>query len=259
MAEKENKNEYIIIIEDLYKTLAGTKVLTGVNLKIRRGESIVVIGRSGVGKSVLLKHIAGLMKPDKGKIYVDGVEITSLNDAELTKIQMKMGMVFQGAALFDSLNVDENVGFFLYRYRKELGKEKIRAIVKEKLALVGLFNVEDLKPAELSGGMKKRVGLARALAVEPEILLYDEPTTGLDPITADAINDLMIEMKKKLGVTSIIVTHDMVSAYKVGDRIAMLYDGKIIFEGTPDEVKNTENPYVQQFITGSSEGPIKVK
>ncbi|MBN1899000.1 MAG: ABC transporter ATP-binding protein [Spirochaetes bacterium] len=246
----------MIELSDVHKSLSQNKVLDGLDLTVRRGENLVVIGRSGVGKSVLLKHISGLMKPDKGRIHIEGTEITHLDDTRLTKIQMKIGMVFQGAALFDSLNIDENVGFFLYRYRKELGKEKIRKIVQDKLALVGLYDVLDLKPAELSGGMKKRAGLARALAIEPEILLYDEPTTGLDPITADAINDLMIEMKKRLSVTSIIVTHDMVSAYKVADRIAMIYQGKIIFQGTPDQVKKTKDPFVHQFITGKSEGPI---
>jgi len=257
--KEKRDNDYNIVIEDLHTMLAGKKVLSGVNLKIRKGENLVVIGRSGVGKSVLLKNIVGIMKPDRGRIYIDNVDITKLRDAELTKIQMKIAVVFQGAALFDSLNVDENVGFFLYRYRRDLGVDKIREIVKEKLALVGLYGVEDLNPAELSGGMKKRVGIARAIAVEPEILLYDEPTTGLDPITADAINNLMISVREKLSVTSVIVTHDMVSAYKVGDRIAMLYGGKIIFEGTPEEVQKTDNPYVQQFIKGESEGPIEVK
>ncbi|MBU1077186.1 MAG: ATP-binding cassette domain-containing protein, partial [Spirochaetes bacterium] len=175
-----------------------------------------------------------------------------------TDVLMKIGMVFQGAALFDSMDVDQNVGFFLYRYRKDLPLNKIQEIIKEKLKMVGLRDIEKLKPAELSGGMKKRVGLARAIAVEPEIILYDEPTTGLDPITADAINDLIINTQKKLNTTSVIVTHDMVSAYKIADRIAMIYDGQIIFSGTPDEVKKSNNPFVKQFINGESEGPIPI-
>ncbi len=253
------ENENKIVIKDLWKTLPGKEVLKGLNLEIKKREILVIIGRSGEGKSVLLKHISRLMKPDKGEIYIDDTEIVKLSEEKLTKIMTKLGFLFQGAALFDSLSIEENVGFFLYRYRlKELGVTRIKEIVKEKLALVGLRNIEQMKPAELSGGMKKRVGLARAIAVDPEIMLYDEPTTGLDPIMADAINDLILDMQKKINVTSIVVTHDMTSAYKVADRIAMLYDGRIIFIGTPEEVKNSTNPFVQQFINGMAEGPIHV-
>lgn len=247
-----------IKIKDIWKKFGENQILQGTDLDIYEGESLVIIGRSGEGKSVLLKHICSLLKPDKGEIYIDNQEITDLNEIELYKIMMKVGMLFQYAALFDSLDVDHNVGFFLYRCRKDLGNEEIKTIIKEKLNLVGLRETEKLKPAELSGGMKKRVGLARALVIEPEILLYDEPTTGLDPITADAINDLIINTQKKLNVTSITVTHDMVSAYKIADRIAMLYQGKIIFTGTPEEIKNTDNLFVKQFINGESEGPIPV-
>ncbi len=255
----KNERKKKIIIKNLWKNLSGKQVLAGLDLEVYEGETLVIIGKSGEGKSVLLKHISRLMTPDEGEIYIDDVEITKLSEIKLTEIMTKLGFLFQGAALFDSLTIEENVGFFLYRYKlKELGEEKIKKIVKEKLELVGLRNIEQLKPAELSGGMKKRVGLARAIAINPEIMLYDEPTTGLDPIMADVINDLIIEMQKKLYVTSIVVTHDMTSAYKVGDRIAMLYNGKIIFSGTPEEVKNSENPYVQQFINGKAEGPIKV-
>ncbi len=253
------QEDIIVELKDIHKSLGGKKVLEGLNLKIKRGETLVIIGRSGIGKSVLLKHIAGLMKPDKGEVIIDGVDITQLNEKELTEVQKKIGMVFQGAALFDSLTVEENVGFFLFRYKlKELGYDKIREIVREKLRLVGLSGVENMLPSELSGGMKKRVGLARAIANDPEIILYDEPTTGLDPILADAINNLIVKTQKALNVTSVVVTHDMVSAYKVADRIAMINNGKIIFEGRPDEVKNSDNPYLQQFIEGRSEGPIKV-
>jgi len=253
------QKDIIVELKDIHKSLGGKKVLEGLNLKIKRGETLVIIGRSGIGKSVLLKHIAGLMKPDKGEVIIDGVDITQLNEKELTEVQKKIGMVFQGAALFDSLTVEENVGFFLFRYKlKELGYDKIRKIVREKLRLVGLSGVENMLPSELSGGMKKRVGLARAIANDPEIILYDEPTTGLDPILADAINNLIVKTQKALNVTSVVVTHDMVSAYKVADRIAMINNGKIIFEGRPDEVKNSDNPYLQQFIEGRSEGPIKV-
>jgi len=217
---------------------------------------MVVIGQSGSGKSVLLKHLMGILKPDSGEIYIDGQEITRLREDELLKVTRRFGMLFQSAALFDSLTVGQNVSFGLERYTDH-SPEEIREIVKDSLAKVGLQGVEGLMPYELSGGMKKRVGLARAIAYRPEIILYDEPSTGIDPIRADAINDLIIQMKNELSVTSVIITHDMVSSYKVADRIAMLYEGKIIEEGTVDEIRNTKNQVVQQFIHGRSEGPIK--
>lgn len=246
-----------IRVVNLHKSFGEKAVLRGVNLDVREGESMVVIGGSGSGKTVLIKCIIGLMPPDQGEIYVDGEEIHSLDEEKMSDVRKKFGMLFQWGALFDSLTVWENVGFGL-RHQTQLKEEAIRKIASEKLALVGLKNVEDLMPAELSGGMRKRVSLARAIAVEPEILLYDEPTTGIDPILADAINDLIVEMKEKLQVTSIAITHDMKSAYKIADRIAMLYEGKIIGVGTPEEMKNSSNPIVQQFIEGRSEGPIKI-
>ena len=245
----------MIEIKDLYKNFGNNQVLNGVDLNINKGETIVILGRSGCGKSVLLKHIIGLMRPDKGKIFIDGEEITAYNDEKLYNLRKRFGMLFQGSALFDSMTVEENVGLGLTEHTR-LGKEKIREVVKEKLRLVGMAGVEDLKPAELSGGMKKRVGLARAIAMEPEFVLYDEPTTGLDPIMADVINELIISLRNSLSITSIAVTHDIVSAYKIADRIAMLYEGKIVFTGTPEETKNTTDPVVKQFIEGSSEGPI---
>jgi len=246
----------MIKIVDLHKSFGENKVLQGVNLDVNRGEALVIIGRSGSGKSVLIKNLIGLMKPERGKIFVDGVEITYLNGDEIRKIRRKFGMLFQGAALFDSMSVAQNVSFGVERYR-DFSKDKIQEVVKESLERVGLKGVEDLMPHELSGGMKKRVGLARAIAYRPEIILYDEPSTGIDPIRADAINELIIMMKAELGVTSIVITHDMVSAYKVADRIAMLYDGKIVETGRPEDIKQSENQIVQQFIHGSSEGPIK--
>jgi phospholipid/cholesterol/gamma-HCH transport system ATP-binding protein len=246
----------MIKIKEVHKSFKGNKVLTGVNLIIEKGETIVIIGRSGCGKSVLLKHIIGLLKPDKGEIFINGDDITQYRNEKLYQMRQKFGMLFQGAALFDSMTVAENVGLALKEHTK-LSQEEISQRVTEKLKLVGLSEVEDIKPAELSGGMKKRVGLARAIAMNPEFILYDEPTTGLDPIMADVINDLVIRMRDVLKVTSIAVTHDMVSAYKIADRIAMLYDGKIIFSGTPDETKNTDNPIVRQFIEGKGEGPIQ--
>lgn len=230
-------------------------MLRGVDLTINKGETAVIIGRSGCGKSVLLKLIMGLMKPDAGKILVNGDDITSLNDSQLNKRRQRFGMLFQASALFDSMTVDENVGLGLREHTK-LPEKEVRQKVEEKLKMVGLSAVEQLKPAELSGGMKKRVGLARAIAMEPEYVFYDEPTTGLDPIMADVINELIISLRNTLSITSIAVTHDIVSAYKIADRIAMLYEGKIVFVGTPEEVKNTDNPVVRQFIEGSSQGPI---
>jgi len=246
-----------IRVANLYKSFGESQVLRGVDLEVHQGESMVVIGGSGSGKTVLIKCIIGLMQPDEGEIYVDDLEISNLNEKGMNEVRKKFGMLFQWGALFDSMTVWENVGFGL-RHQTRLKEEDIRRIASEKLALVGLRNVEDLMPSELSGGMRKRVSLARAIAIEPEILLYDEPTTGIDPIMADAINDLIVEMREKLNVTSIAITHDMKSAYKIGDRIAMLYQGKIIEIGTPEEIGNSSNSIVQQFVEGRSEGPIKV-
>ncbi len=246
----------MIKIVDLFKSFGPKKVLDGVNLEIQRGETMVIIGQSGTGKSVLLKHLIGILKPDRGEIYIGGQEIVHLKEEELPPVTRRFGMLFQGAALFDSLSVGENVGFGLKRYT-DCPVEKVRERVSESLALVGLKDVENLMPYELSGGMKKRVGLARAIAYRPEIILYDEPSTGIDPIRADAINDLIIRMRKELNVTSVIITHDMVSAYKVADRIGMLYGGQIIEVGTAQEIRDSRNPIVQQFIHGRSEGPIE--
>lgn len=247
----------MITLKGVTKYLSGHKVLDSLDFEIKDKETVVIIGRSGCGKSVLLKHLIGIMLPDEGNIYIDGVDATKLNEEKWNEMRKKFGMLFQGAALFDSLTVEENVAFSLSRLTN-MSRDEIKNIVKKKLSLVGLKNVEQMKPAELSGGMKKRVGLARAIAMDPMIILYDEPTTGLDPIMADAINDLIIDMHKRLGTISIVVTHDMVSAYKVASRIAMLYKGKIIEVGTPEQIKNTKNPVVRQFIAGSSEGPIDI-
>lgn len=245
----------MIQIKNLRKSFNGNQVLRGVNLEIQKGEALVIIGRSGCGKSILLKHIIGIMEPDEGTVVIDGVDIFSLSSRELDRFRLKLGMLFQGAALFDSLTVRENVGFSLYEH-SNLTDAEIQEKVKEKLALVGLAGIEELMPSALSGGMKKRVGLARAICNDPAIVLYDEPTTGLDPIMADGINDLILEMQKRLGVTSITVTHDLKSAYKIADRIAMLYEGRIIGIGTPEEIRDTCDPVIRQFITGSAQGPI---
>jgi len=248
----------MIEIKDVHRSFDGHQVLNGVNLTINTGETTVIIGRSGCGKSVLLKHIIGLLKPDSGSILINGKDVTKMVEKELSALRMKFGMLFQGAALFDSLSIFENVAFSMIEHTAT-DHETIRKRVKECLSLVGLKGIEDKKPAELSGGMRKRVGLARAIARWPQILLYDEPTTGVDPIMGDAINDLIIDLHNKLKVTSIAVTHDMTSAYKIADRIAMLYEGKIIAIGTPEEINNTKDPVVKQFITGAAAGPITQK
>lgn len=257
MEPGKSDHREIIVANDVHKSFGDTRVLDGISLTVHEAETLVIIGRSGCGKSVFLKHIIGLMKPDAGTITVGGHDVTKMKGGELSAIRRKFGMVFQGAALFDSLSVGENVGFFLYEY-SDMSPGEIADVVDDKLRLVGLENISDMNPAELSGGMKKRVGIARALAHDPEIVLYDEPTTGLDPIMADVINDLIIKLDEQLDVTSIAVTHDMASAYKIADRIAMLYGGKIIALGAPDEIRNSDNEYVQQFINGNAEGPIDV-
>jgi phospholipid/cholesterol/gamma-HCH transport system ATP-binding protein len=216
---------------------------------------MVVIGGSGTGKSVLLKCIIGLLHHDRGEILVDGQEISRLKERDWNQLLRKFGMVFQRDALFDSITIWENVGFGL-RQHTPLTDDEIKGIAVEKLKLVGLQNIEDRMPAELSGGMRKRVSLARAIAMEPSIILYDEPTTGLDPVMANVINELMVRMRERLEVTSVVITHDMESAYHIADRIAMLYMGEIIQEGTPEEIRNTSNEIVRQFIQGEVEGPI---
>ena len=245
----------MIEIVNLSKSFGDKKVLTSLNLIINSGEVMVIIGRSGCGKSVLLKHMIGLLKPDFGQVIIDGSDVCKMEDKELDNLRLSFGMLFQGAALFDSMTVEENIGFAL-REHTDMPEHLVRRKIAKSLEMVGLKGIEGLMPAELSGGMKKRVGLARAICNDPKIILYDEPTTGVDPIGADAINDLIIELNRKLRVTSIVVTHDMVSAYKIADRIAMLYRGKIIAVGPSEEIKNTNDPIVKQFITGASKGPI---
>jgi phospholipid/cholesterol/gamma-HCH transport system ATP-binding protein len=247
----------MIRIEGLKKHLGGRAVLDGVDLQIENGESIVIMGPSGTGKSVLLKHIIGLMKPDGGTIHVDDQEVTSFREGELDEVRKQCGMLFQGAALFDSMTVGDNVGLALREHMK-LPEKEIKRRVQERLEWVGLEGVEDKKPSDLSGGMRKRVGLARAIVMDPKYILYDEPTTGLDPIMADVIDRLIRSLQRRLGVTTIAVTHDIASAYKVADRIAMLYGGKVVYTGSAEETRTTNNPIVRQFIEGSSEGPIQV-
>lgn len=247
-----------IQINDLHKSFHKQMVLGGVTLSIERGQSIVIIGQSGCGKSVLIKHVVRLLEPDAGNVIVDGARLSDLGGRDLIAMRRRIGMLFQSAALFDSLSVAENVGLGLKESRR-LSGDQIHEIVLEKLDMVGLKSAADKYPAELSGGMRKRAGLARAIADNPEILLYDEPTTGLDPITSDMINNMIVELNQELKVTSIAVTHDMTSAYKIADRIVMLYQGRVEFDGTPDEVRATDNQVVQQFITGRATGPIQVQ
>jgi phospholipid/cholesterol/gamma-HCH transport system ATP-binding protein len=237
----------------------GTKqVLDGVDLTIEPRSSLVIIGGSGTGKSVTIKSILGIIRPDEGTILIDGEDITHINGAARDKVMKKFGMLFQGAALFDSLPVWENVAFGLIQGRG-MARKPARDIAIEKLAKVGLSeDVAFLSPSELSGGMQKRVGLARAIAADPEIIFFDEPTTGLDPIMADIINDLVISTVKTVGATALSITHDMVSARKISDKIAMLYGGKIIWQGPTGDIDRSGNPYVEQFIHGRAEGPIKM-
>lgn len=248
----------MIDIQGVHKAFGAKPVLRGVDLTIEKGETMVIIGGSGSGKSVLIKHVIGLLSPDQGRILIDDVDLCGMSADALSRMRRRFGMLFQGAALFDSMPVWQNVGFALLQHT-DRPRAQVREVAQEKLELVGLPDVLDLMPAELSGGMRKRVGLARAIAMDPEILLYDEPTTGLDPIMADVINRLIRALQARLDVTSVVITHDMVSAYHVGDRLAMLYKGRIVETGTPDEIRGSADPVVHQFVTGSSEGPITAR
>ncbi len=248
-----------IKVTGLKKAFGRKKVLQGVDISVAKGQSLVVIGGSGTGKSVLLKNIIGLMQSDSGSIQIDGVETNKLNSTDRSEMMRKFGYLFQGGALFDSLTIWENVAFGLMQ-GKGMDRKEAKKIALSKLASVGLDkHVAELYPAELSGGMQKRVSLARAIAADPEIIFFDEPTTGLDPIMADVINDLIVKCSEELGATTITITHDMASARKIADRVAMIYEGKIIWEGSIDKIDKSGNPYVEQFIHGSAKGPIAIK
>jgi len=238
----------MIEIKNLQKSFNGTPVLTGVDLVIPKGETMVIVGRSGCGKSVLLKHIVGLLIPDAGQIYVEGKLINELNIKDLYTIRRKFGFLFQGAAMFDSMTVGENVSLPLIETEEKFDEKIVRESVSEMLELVGLPGIENLKPSELSGGMKKRVGLARALVSKPQYILYDEPTTGLDPIMSDSIDKLIKELSNKLNVTSVVVTHDMFSVKNVADKVAMMHDGKIYFVGKPEELLHSSDEIIYDFI-----------
>jgi len=242
----------MIEVRNLKKNFGPNPVLNGVSFGIEKGESLVIIGRSGSGKSVLLKHLIGLLKPDAGQVLIEGEDITGMNERELLRVRNRFGMVFQGAALFDSMNVAENVGFAFRRDRRLTEKEITRK-VSESLEMVDLPGIEYKNPSELSGGMRKRVGLARAIVYEPEIVLYDEPTTGLDPIVSDSIDQLMMRVRDRLRVTTVVVTHDMRTARRVGQRILMLHDKTIYATGTPEDIFGSQDPVVKQFIEGISD------
>jgi phospholipid/cholesterol/gamma-HCH transport system ATP-binding protein len=248
-----------IAIAGLRKAFGRNVVLDGIDLTVARGESLVVIGGSGSGKSVMVKCAIGLLEPDAGSVKIDGAEVVRLPEGERSKLMRKLGMLFQGSALFDSLRVWENVAFGLINGRG-MARAEAKDIALQKLAAVGLgAEVGELRPAELSGGMQKRVALARAIAAEPEIIIFDEPTTGLDPIMADVINELIVDCVRDLGATTISITHDMASARKIADRIAMIYKGRIIWEGPVDSIEQSGNPYVDQFIHGRAQGPIQME
>lgn len=248
-----------IVLTDVHKSFGSKVVLDGIDLSVAKGESVVIIGGSGTGKSVLLKCVLGLMHPERGSIRIDGEESVGIRGQDRERLMAKFGMLFQGAALFDSLTVWENVAFGLIQGRK-MARALAQDIAMEKLAQVGLAaSVGTLHPSELSGGMQKRVALARAIATSPEIIFFDEPTTGLDPIMADVINDLIVKCTKEVGATALSITHDMASARKIADRIAMLYKGRLIWVGAAKEVDHSGNPFVDQFIHGRAEGPITME
>ncbi|MBI4718143.1 MAG: ABC transporter ATP-binding protein [Planctomycetes bacterium] len=242
-------NEAVVRLVDVHKRFDELVVLSGVDLMLRAGETTVVIGESGSGKSVLLKHIVRLLRPDRGEVYFHDQRIDNLTERALVPIRPRFGFLFQLSALFDSMTVGQNVGFPVAEHTR-LSRKQVDEIVARKLAMVGLDGIQSKWPAELSGGQKKRVALARAIALEPELILYDEPTTGLDPPRADVINELILKLKRELSVTSVVVTHDMSSALKVGDRIIMLYQGKFIFDGTPESIMRCDNPLVRSFVEG---------
>ena len=249
----------MISVKNVHKSFGKKKVLDGLDLEVPRGETVVIMGRSGSGKSVLLKLIAGLIPLDAGEIWFDNTEISKLKTKEMNVLRQKIGMLFQSAALFDSMTVAENVAFMLDQHTNYTEQEMLR-IVDEKLELVDLEGVQNLRPAELSGGMRKRVGLARALAFNPEVIFYDEPTTGLDPVTCTEINQLIIDLHERLKVTSIVVTHDMHSAFSVGTRMVMIHEGRRLAHGTPDEIINIDDPILQQFVLfGAPDQILKIE
>jgi phospholipid/cholesterol/gamma-HCH transport system ATP-binding protein len=250
MQNDEKNNNHIILLKDVTKKFGSNVVIDNITLGIEKSKTTVVIGPSGCGKTILIKHMIALVRPSSGEIYFKGQRIDNLEEEELNKIRTNFGFLFQGGALFDSLTVAENIIFPIVQHYKVTEDSKLGELVKTKLALVGMDGFQNRFPAELSGGQRKRVALARAIAMNPEVVLYDEPTTGLDPIRADIINELILKLERGLGLTSVVVTHDMTSAYKVADRIVMLHKGKILADGDADHIRNHPHPVVQQFING---------
>lgn len=255
--EKNNK-KVVIKVRNLVQEFDGRRVLDGINLDVYEGETLVIMGGSGCGKSTFLRAAVGLYKPTEGSVEYEGKNIVSISEDEMREIKKKFGILFQGGALFNSMTVGENIAVPL-REHTELAEKIIGIIIKVKLELVGLTGFEHLYPSQISGGMKKRVGLARAIALDPKIIFYDEPGAGLDPITASVIDKLIMDLTKKLGITSVVVTHEMKSAFRIADRMIMFHQGRIVAEGTPAEIESSDNPFVQQFINGSFDGPIPLK
>ncbi len=250
------EKQVVIKVEGLKKKFGDRQILNGIDLEIYKGETFVIMGGSGCGKSTVLRHMIGTLKPDEGTVSLLGKRIDTLSEDEMDEIRKKIGMSFQSSALFDSMTVGENVSLSLREHTK-LDSKVINIMVRMKLELVGLRGFEGLMPSQLSGGMKKRVGIARAVSMDPQIVFYDEPTAGLDPIVRAVMDKLIIDLSKALSVTSVVVTHDMHSVFRIADRIAMLYEGKVVEIGTCEEIKNSSNPYIRQFVSGNSDGPIK--
>ena len=258
MSETQPKSPYALEVRGLTRSFGSRTILSDVSFQLKHGEILIIMGGSGCGKITLLRHIIGSLKPDTGEIYIHGTEITKLNDEELSKVRKRFGMLFQTGALFNSLTVGENVALPILE-SSDVAPHIADLVVKLKLELVGLTGFEHLKPAQISGGMKKRVGMARALALDPDILFCDEPTAGLDPVMTAVIDTLTVDLTKKLGLSAVVVTHDMTSAFRIATQMIFLFDGKIIASGTPDEIRNNPDPILQQFINGYPDGPIPFK
>jgi phospholipid/cholesterol/gamma-HCH transport system ATP-binding protein len=258
MSETKSKSPYALEVRGLTRSFGSRKILSDVSFQLKHGEILIIMGGSGCGKSTLLRHIIGSLKPDAGEIYIHGTEITKLDDEEMSQVRKRFGMLFQTGALFNSLTVGENVALPILE-SSDVAPNIAELVVKLKLELVGLTGFEHLKPAQISGGMKKRVGMARALALDPDLLFCDEPTAGLDPVMTAVIDTLTVDLTKKLGLSAVVVTHDMTSAFRIATQMLMLFEGRVIAMGTPEEIKNNPNPILQQFINGYADGPIPFK
>ena len=258
MSETSHKSPYALEVRGLNRSFGSRKVLADISFKVKHGEILIIMGGSGCGKSTLLRHIIGSLKPDSGEVFIDGTEITKLDDKELSKVRKRVGMLFQTGALFNSMTVGDNVALPILE-SSDVAPHIADLVVKLKLELVGLTGFENLKPAEISGGMKKRVAMARALALDPDLLFCDEPTSGLDPVMTAVIDILTVDLTRKLGMSAVVVTHDMTSAFRIATQMIFLFEGRVVAAGTPDEIKNNPNPILQQFINGHADGPIPLK